>query len=465
LAAGRLIVFDWQPATIDDVKRRDLLRLLVGGACMPAIEGSPADSPANITLRITPVTVDLAPGRSVRTVGYNGSSPGPVIRVPEGETVTFDVHNETDSTEIVHWHGLRIPSDVDGSIEEGTPTIQKGESRRYTFQASPAGTRWYHTHMAAGRNLKRGLYTGQFGFLILEPRAEAGAYDQEVLLAIHEWSGYQTSGGEGGDDSMDVGYKHYSINDRCLGFGDPIQVKPGQRILLRILNASATLPHRIGLSGHKFKVVALDGNPVPHPAEVEALELGPAERIDAIVEMNNPGTWILGSVDEAERKLGLGTIIEYPNQHGGAQWLAPSAERWDYTRFGTERTNEKVVTRVPLVFEKKFAGHHWVDKWTINGQSFPKCDPIQVRRGQRYRLVFDNRSNEAHPVHLHRHSFELVSVEGRKTAGIEKDTVVVRPNTATEVDVVADNPGPTLFHCHQQMHMDYGFMKMLLYNG
>ncbi|MFZ0594949.1 MAG: multicopper oxidase family protein [Bryobacteraceae bacterium] len=444
------------------MNRRDFLRLCAAGASMPLIGDSVPDSFPAVTLRITTVTVDLAPGRSVRTVGYNGSSPGTVIRVREGGTVTFDVRNETDSTEIVHWHGLHIPSDVDGSIEEGTPTVEKGESRRYTFQASPAGTRWYHTHMMAGRNLRRGLYTGQFGFLIVEPRSEAGAYDQEVLLAMHEWNGFPTAGSED-DDSMDIGYKHYSINDRSLGFGEPIHVKQGQRILFRILNASATLPHRIGLSGHKFKVVALDGNPVPHPTEVEALELGPAERIDATVEMNNPGVWILGSTDEVERKQGLGTVIEYSNRRGEAQWRAPSAERWDYTRFGGQRTTEKPATRVPLVFEKKFAGHHWVDKWTINGQSFPKADPINVRQGQRYRLVFDNRSNEAHPVHLHRHSFELVSVEGHKTVGIQKDTVVVRPNAATEVDLVADNPGPTLFHCHQQMHMDYGFMKMLEY--
>jgi FtsP/CotA-like multicopper oxidase with cupredoxin domain len=104
-----------------------------------------------------------------------------------------------------------------------------------------------------------------------------------------------------------------------------------------------------------------------------------------------------------------------------------------------------------------------VDKWTINGKSFPKTDPIRVSAGRRYRLVFDNRSDEAHPVHLHRHTFELTKVEGVDTSGIFKDVVVVRAKTQVEVDFVADNPGPTLFHCHQQMHMDYGFMALLEY--
>ena len=104
-----------------------------------------------------------------------------------------------------------------------------------------------------------------------------------------------------------------------------------------------------------------------------------------------------------------------------------------------------------------------MDNWTINGKMFPKTDPILVQANHRYRLVFDNRSDEAHPLHLHRHTFELKSVAGVATSGVRKDVVVVQPMSRTEVDFVADNPGPTLFHCHQQMHMDYGFMMLMTY--
>jgi FtsP/CotA-like multicopper oxidase with cupredoxin domain len=120
---------------------------------------------------------------------------------------------------------------------------------------------------------------------------------------------------------------------------------------------------------------------------------------------------------------------------------------------------------IPLVFEKKFAGHRWVDKWAINGKEFPKTDPIRVRANRRYRLQFDNRSNEAHPLHLHRHTFELANVEGADTSGVFKDVVVVQPNSKLEVNLIANNPGLTLFHCHQQMHMDYGFMALMEYVG
>ena len=420
----------------------------------------PADaSHPDYTLRIGPVSVELAPKRIVKTIGYNGASPGPVLRLKEGRPVTIDVVNETSSEELVHWHGLRIPSLVNGAMEEGTPMIPPKACRRYTFTPTPSGTRWYHSHVTALRNLNRATYTGQFGFLYIEPAREPGAYDQEAFLALRDWDPFMS----GGDDGIEVAYKFSSINGHSLGAGDPIRVKQGQRVMLRILNASATLHHRIGLAGHQFQVVAMDGNPVAAPRTVEALELGPAERIDALVEMNNPGVWILGEDNEHDRQAGLGIVIEYAGQSGAPRWIRPNG-KWDYTFFGVPSPAPlPESSRVPLVFEKKFAGSRWVDNWTINGKGFPKTDPILVQAGRRYRLVFDNRSDEAHPVHLHRHTFELRSVAGVATSGVFKDVVVVPAMNQVEVDLAADNPGLTLFHCHQQMHMDYGFMTLMKY--
>jgi FtsP/CotA-like multicopper oxidase with cupredoxin domain len=417
---------------------------------------------ADFTLRIAPASIEIAPRKIVKTIAYNGSVPGPLLRMKEGQPVTIDVFNDTGDAEIVHWHGLQIPSAVDGSMEEGTPMIPARASARYNFTPKPSGTRWYHTHVTAGRNLKRATYTGQFGFLYIEPRSEAGNYDQEVFLALKEWDPYLDTGGEQ-DDSIDVAYNLFSVNDRALGHGEPIRVKEGQRVLLRILNASATITRRIAVAGHQFRVVAMDGNPVAVPKQVRTLELGPAERIDAIVEMNSPGVWILGATDDHDRERGLGIVIEYAGQSGEPRWLATGDEPWDYTTFGKPEQTIEQYEPMPLVFEKKFAGHHWVDKWTINGKSFPKTDPIRVKANGRYRLVFDNRSNEAHPVHLHRHTFELAKIAGVPTSGVYKDVVVVGAKSQTEVNLIANNPGLTLFHCHQQMHMDYGFMTLMEY--
>ncbi|MGD0300541.1 MAG: multicopper oxidase family protein [Bryobacteraceae bacterium] len=437
------------------MRRRDFLGALAGAAFA-------RQNPADFTLEIGAVTVELAPGTNVKTLGYNGTAPGPLLRIPEGKTITVEVHNNTGSEEVVHWHGLHIPSDVDGSLEEGTPGVPAGGRRRYSFTATPSGTRWYHSHVMAGRNLKRATYTGQFGFFYIEPKNDPGAYDQEVFLALKEWDPYMSTGGDD-EGSMDASYKHFSINDRALGHGAPIRVREGQRVLFRILNASATVHRRVALAGHMFHVTAMDGNSLAVPKEIEALELGPAERIDAIVEMNRPGVWIFGTTDDHDRERGMGIVVEYAGQHGEPRWTAPGDQRWDYVAFGNRTGVAEAAERIPLVFEKKFAGHNWVDKWTINGKSFPKTDPIRVKAHGRYRLVLDNRSDEAHPVHLHRHTFELTKVEGVATSGVRKDVVMLRPKSQVEVDLVANNPGLTLFHCHQQMHMDYGFMAMMEY--
>lgn len=439
------------------MNRREFLAAIGSAAALHA-------APPDFALRISSVNLEIAPGKIIKTTGYNGSAPGPILRVSEGEPVTVDVQNNTSIAEVVHWHGLFIPSDVDGSTEEGTPPVPPHGSHRYTFTPRPSGTRWYHTHVTAGRDLKRATYTGQFGFFYIQPKSDPAPFDAEVFLALHGWDPYFSSGGdeEGG---LEVAYKHYSINSRALGHGEPIRVKQGQRVMFRILNANATLKHSIGLAGHKFTIVALDGNPVPQPREMEAIDLGTAERVDAIVTMNQPGVWILGETDDRIRNAGMGVVVEYAGRTGDPHWQLPGPWLWDYTAFGNPN-NAPVpdAERVPLEFKQKFAGSRWVDHWTINGKEFPKTDPIRVKTNQRYRLVFDNQSDEAHPVHLHRHSFELMKVAGVETRGVMKDVVMVPPRKQVEADFIANNPGPTLFHCHNQMHMDYGFMAMVEYS-
>ncbi|HLH43777.1 MAG TPA: multicopper oxidase family protein [Bryobacteraceae bacterium] len=456
------------------MNRRDFLGGLsaaaLGGRAVfgtPQSHGSRPDQPetpeekADFTVRIGRVDVELAPKKVIRTTGYNGTAPGPILRMREGRHVSIDVYNETDIPELVHWHGLNTSPEDDGSMEEGTPMVAPRSRRRYFFKAAPSGTRWYHTHTTAKRNLNRALYTGQFGFLYIEPASEPGDYDQEIFLAFKEWDAYFST--MGGDDSAEVAYKAFSVNGHSLGHGEPIRVKQGQRLLLHVLNASATLVRRIGFSGHSFEVRALDGNPVPRRAKVQALELGPAERVDAIVEMNRPGVWILGATRDGARAKGMGVVVEYAGRSGPPQWIAPPEQPWDYTAFGSAPNRPEPEERRVLVFEKKFAGRNWVDNWTVNGKSFPKTDAVRVQSGRRYRLVFDNRSDEAHPVHLHRHSFELAKVGAAATGGVVKDVVMLPPMAQVEADLLADNPGPTLFHCHNQTHMDYGFMAMFEY--
>src|SRR5215472_16070819 len=127
------------------------------GMAMPgASAGASAGSPADVTLRIAPVALEIAPSHFVSTIAYNGGSPGPLLRLKEGRPVTVDVINDTDAAELVHWHGLFLPPEIDGAAEEGTPFIPPGGRARYRFVPRPSGTRWYHTHAMAMGDLHRG---------------------------------------------------------------------------------------------------------------------------------------------------------------------------------------------------------------------------------------------------------------------------------------------------------------------
>jgi FtsP/CotA-like multicopper oxidase with cupredoxin domain len=134
--------------------------------------------PANVTLRISTGLIELAPDHIVSTTLYNGQFPGPLLRFKEGEPVTIDIFNDTDTPELVHWHGQIIPTDVDDSAEEGTPNVPAHGMRRLTLTPKPAGFRFYHTHAVAGGDLNRGTYTGQAGPVYIEPKNDPGAYDR-----------------------------------------------------------------------------------------------------------------------------------------------------------------------------------------------------------------------------------------------------------------------------------------------
>jgi len=432
----------------------------VGSAVLPRSASSLAD--ADHTIEIAPYSLEVGPGRFIKTIAYNQQVPGLLLRLKEGVPVTVDVVNRSENDEIVHWHGLFLQPDTDGSMEEGTPHVPRNGRARYTFTPEPAGFRWYHTHTFAGHDLKRGGFTGQHGFLLVEPRENPARYDREIFLGLHDWDGVLAASDDG---SMSPSYEISTINGKRMGFGEPLRVKQGERVLMHLLNSSPTEPHWIAMAGHQFEVIALDGNAVAHPKRVPMLCLAPAERVSAIMEMNSPGIWVLGEVRKHVIAAGMGIMVEYASASGKPQWVQPEDLVWDYLQFGTAvgLVAQEAVTEIPLVFESKFAGHGAMDRWMINGKSFPDTKTEVLTEGRRYRLAFKNKSKENHPVHLHRHTFELRRMEGRETSGILKDTVLVAAGTEVDVEFVANHPGLTLFHCHQQDHMDNGFMMLFRY--
>jgi len=463
------------------------------GAAIPQNEG-----PADYTLTIATTPIELAPNRIISVTTYNGQFPGPLLRVKEGQRVTVDVRNDTDIPEQLHWHGQFVSADVDGAAEEGSPFIPPHGNRRISFVPQPAGLRFYHTHVRAGANLAAGQYSGLVGPVYIEPKKHAGNYDREVFLTLKE---FQPTLSRGGDMAMDflspaqtvpalknageskmkaslakgmphgyeVGYDSFTINGKMLGHGEPVRVKAGERVLFHILNGSATEIRSLALPGHSFSVIAMDGNLLSKPVRVPGLWLGTAERISAIVEMNHPGVWVMGDLGDDDRHHGMGIVLEYAGYKRKPQWLPPRPFKWNYAQFGNGAAASAQPDEVfDMLFEKQNAALDGFNQWTINGVAYPReqmtaAPAFHLREGKRYRIRMRNASDDIHPIHLHRHSFELTRIAGQATSGVMKDVVMVGGYQVVEIDFVASNPGLTLFHCHQQLHMDFGFMALFDY--
>ena len=206
---------------------------------------------------------------------------------------------------------------------------------------------------------------------------------------------------------------------------------------------------------------------MPTPVDVPVLWLGTAERISALVEMNHPGVWVMGDLADDDRRHGMGMVVEYAGQKGRPQWVGPKPSRWDYAQFGKANAmSDSPDQTIEVTIVKHNAALKGFNQWTLNGEAFSmdRMKPMYtVQEGRRYRLKLRNASDDIHPLHLHRHSFELTRIAGKPTAGVIKDVVMLGGFQELEFDFVADNPGMTLFHCHQQLHMDFGFMALFKY--
>ncbi len=438
-----------------------------------------------LALAISHCSLEIAPNRFVATTTYKNLFSDSPIRLAPHLPTHISISNHTATHEFVHWHGLRLPAALDGTPEESSLSIAPGATLTYTLPPQPPGLFFVHSHAMAMQDLTRGPYSGQFAPVLIGASSSSLSYDREFILTTHEWFPALVNTAdddrsleamrhlridpddEAGEDTTDGGwdilYRAATINGHILGAGEPLRVRNGERILLRIVNASATEPLRLSLPAHRFLVLALDGYAVPTPALVEVLSLGVGERIEALVVMDTPGVWILGSPDDSARNLGMGIVIEYANCTGAPIWSPPAPTApWDYSHFAAKHEPPPTPDHTLTFHIKRHGlGADGFERWTMPPSS--SSTPV-LHRNQRTRLTLINTTDEPHPMHLHRLPFELVSVAGSLCTGLRKDTVVIPPFQQAEFDVLpnsSSDAGPALLHCHNQMHMDCGLKTLL----
>lgn len=451
-----------------------------------------------VTARLVaqPRQVDLG-GRVVSTWAYGDGLPGPVIRATAGDTLRVTVQNRLPKESSVHWHGIALRNDMDGVPGLTQDPIAAGASYVYEFTAPDAGTHFYHPH--TGLQLDRGLS----GMLVVDDPADPGDYDDEWLVHLDDWvdgtgrtpddvlAGLMDAGGSAGDDdgmhgmsgmdhgggsgmgmggmgmgefsspvlggAGDVRYPLYLVNGRAPADPATFTSRPGRRVRIRFVNAGSDTAFRVAVGGHRMTVTHSDGFAV-QPVETDALMIGMGERYDVLVTLREGA---FGLVASAEGKPGRAFAVVRTGRGSTPSSSSSVRELDGRVLLGTDltpvdevRLERRAVDRTHRLL---LAGSMAPYRWVINGEPHPDSPPLPVVQGERVRVVFANRSMMFHPMHLHGHTFALART------GARKDTVIVRPMEAVEVDLDADNPGQWAAHCHNAYHMEAGMMTTLSY--
>ncbi len=464
------------------VTRRQVLKAGAGAMAMAALgpwwpgQGRAAARVREYTLVARPTKVSLGRGPEFVAWTYNGTVPGPLLRVGEGEVLRVKLVNRLPEGTTIHWHGVPLPNPMDGVPGVTQPAVPPGGSFTYEFVAGPAGTYLYHSHQ--GYQLDQGLYGG----LIIEPRRETRGYDREYTLVLEDWvtrdgggpkalrrrapggmgmMGGRMMGGRGraqaGAPLLEPLYDAYAVNGRVYPAVEPLKVNKGDLVRLRLVNASSVTIYDLSLAGHRLAITHLDANPV-QPVQIDVVRIAPGERVDVEFRADNPGRWLLAANQGGYGEGGLKVPVLYQGVRSG-QPQPPVFSRamrmagyWDLR---AARPSPLRGSPGPSYRQVLSGGMH-SPYWTINGQVYPRADNLAAPAGRRVRLTYFNHSHMPHPMHLHGHFFRVVNPNLAPELWIKKDTLLVGPMGRATVEFLADNPGKWFHHCHNLYHLAAG---------
>jgi FtsP/CotA-like multicopper oxidase with cupredoxin domain len=458
--------------------RRAILKGLAASSLLLR-SGGPSAAEAQ-GFRLTPQATEAPVGgaSAIAVWAYNGTIPGPELRVRQGSRLKVVVENRLTVDTTVHWHGIRLPNAMDGVPHLTQAPIAPGQTFRYEFEVPDAGTYWYHPHLGSPEQVGRGLA----GALIVEER-EPIAVDRDVTLLLSDWR-LLSSGQISGDfrnlrDMTHAGRIGNVVTVNGKAAGTAFSVRTGERVRLRILNAANARIFGLTFAGHSPTVIAYDGQPVaPHAPDGGRIVLGPGMRADVVLDMTGkPGdrfnvtdsfyerhTYRLLELAYADRPL-----RDKPREDAMAlaanvlpELDLASAERHELTFNGGMMGGMMMRGGGgPDMMEMMRAGKVWF----INGVSqigHVHAPMLSLARGRSCVLAMSNETAWWHPMHLHGHVFRVLSRNGTPTRHRPwADTVLIAPREKVEVAFVADNPGDWMFHCHVLEHQESGMMGVI----
>src|SRR5262245_19536795 len=466
-----------------------------------------------IAVSRTPINPDGA--QSIQAVLGNGQLPGPEIRVREGDLLRVLVENRLpDSPTSIHWHGLLDPAAMDGVPDTSNAPRAPGRMYIYEYPIRQSGTYWYHSHV--GFQEQQGFY----GAFVIEPAHEPLHTEHDAVVILADWlhrspeevfadlrgkkepmgemkggmnpgatgpsgmnAGGAPTGGmnpgatgptgmnaggaqpggmkmKGGADLSDVKYDAFLLNGRAANDPWTLSARPGERVRLRLIDGGASTYFRVGLDGHKLQVTHADGLAV-EPVTVDHLLIGMGETYDAVVKITAPGSYTLHAVAMDGSGQALGVL------HTPGVAPKPNREMPAFDGRALSYTDLRAIAPTtlpdgpPRTFRLPLQGDMARYVWMIDGQAWPKADPLLIRRGERVQIELPNETNMWHPMHLHGHFFRVLQGAGDRCP--LKHTANVPPGETLRIEFTADNPGQWFFHCHNLYHLEAGMAREFQY--
>ena len=464
------------------ISRRHVLRT---GAAFTAIStlsparvamAGPTEDPFLLRAAAGQAALRPAPYGPTDVWSYNGSLPGPEIRVRQGDRIRVLAENGLNEGTTVHWHGIRTPNAMDGVPFLTQDPIPVGGKFLYEFDALDAGTFWYHPHQRSSEQVGRGLY----GPLIVE-EADPIRVDRDLTWMLDDWRMTRE-----GQIAGDFGSRHDAMHGGRIGnsvtingqMPERISVRSGERIRLRLINAANARIFGLDFGGLAPVVVALDGQRVsPHVPDDDIVVVGPAMRVDLVIDMTGKPGESLTITDVFYRDLEYRLVdLAY-----GPDRLRDAVPDWsmELPPNPLAEPDLQAATRHQIIFNGGMMGQMMMgggmgsmmeqmregNMWFINGKAATghMMDPLLLLpQGTSHVLQMDNRTAWHHPMHLHGHSFRVITRNGQPTRHREwQDTVLLAPEERVEIAFVADNPGDWMFHCHILEHQAAGMMGII----
>ena len=460
----------------------------LGAIALPKLARSQAAT--EDTYRILHVRSGLAQlrGKSEQPTpiwGYDGMSPGPTLRVKQGDELKVRLVNDLHQATIVHWHGLRLPNAMDGVPHLTQPPIEPGQSFDYHFAPPDAGTFWYHTHFGSSEQLARGLY----GVLIVDERAPVEV-DRDLMLIIADWrlqddGTIQPSFGNFHDAMMAGRLGQYvTVNSEDTL---DLPVKTNERLRLRIVNTANSRIFQFRIGRHRARVMSVDGQPCPpNVAPNGLLRLAPGNRVDLFLDTTlEPGSRAPIAVDDLRGgELQIGRLVyeagaamrekplpepkPLPDNPLPAKLDIANALKIDVPLDGGGMG--MMMGRMGMMMGRMGGG---MGSGRLNGYGIPPQERIwalanvsatghdgppifKVERGRTVLLNFANRTAFPHAMHVHGHHFRHLDQNTESWKPFWLDTVIVDVQRAERIAFVADNPGKWMIHCHMIEHMATG---------